>query len=74
MDIILSAIGLLMLWPVLLAIGIAIKITSKGPALFKQRRYGLNGEEILDVEIGVVLAVGLQIIEHILDTLVSAKI
>jgi len=47
MDIILSAIGLLLLWPVLLAIGIAIRITSKGPALFKQRRYGLNGEEIL---------------------------
>jgi len=47
MDILLSLIGLLMLWPVLLAIGIAVRITSKGPALFKQRRYGLNGEEIL---------------------------
>ncbi len=27
-------------------IAVAIKMTSKGPVLFKQRRYGLNGEEI----------------------------
>ncbi len=47
MDIIFSTLGLLLLWPVLIAIGIAIRMTSKGPALFKQRRYGLNGEEIL---------------------------
>ena len=47
MDIVLSVVGLLLLWPVLLAITIAVKITSRGPALFKQRRYGLNGEEIL---------------------------
>ena len=47
MDIVLSSIGLLMLWPVLLTIALAVRVTSKGPALFKQRRYGLNGEEIL---------------------------
>jgi len=47
MDIVLSAIGLLMLWPVLLTIAVAVRVTSRGPALFKQRRYGLNGEEIL---------------------------
>jgi putative colanic acid biosynthesis UDP-glucose lipid carrier transferase len=31
----------------MLAIAAAIKFTSKGPILFRQRRYGLNGEEIL---------------------------
>ena len=28
-------------------IALAIKIDSRGPVIFKQRRYGLNGEEIL---------------------------
>src|SRR6202035_5385311 len=31
----------------LLAVALAIKLSSPGPVLFKQRRYGLNGEEIL---------------------------
>lgn len=46
-DIIISAVILLTLLPVLIAIAIAIKLTSPGPAIFKQRRYGLNGEEII---------------------------
>jgi putative colanic acid biosynthesis UDP-glucose lipid carrier transferase len=29
----------------MLACAIGVKLTSKGPALFKQRRYGLNGKE-----------------------------
>ena len=32
--------------PILLAIAIAIKTTSKGPILFKQDRYGLDGKKI----------------------------
>ncbi len=32
--------------PVLLLIALAVKISSPGPVLFKQRRYGLDGEEI----------------------------
>jgi putative colanic acid biosysnthesis UDP-glucose lipid carrier transferase len=32
--------------PLMLAIIALIKVTSKGPALFKQRRYGLDGAEI----------------------------
>ena len=33
--------------PVMVAIAIAIKLTSRGSILFKQRRYGLDGKEIV---------------------------
>lgn len=46
-DIILASLILLMLSPIMLTIALAVKLTSKGPIIFKQRRYGLNGEEIL---------------------------
>jgi putative colanic acid biosynthesis UDP-glucose lipid carrier transferase len=46
-DILLSSAALLLGWPVLLAIAIAVKLSSRGPVLLKQRRYGLHGEEIL---------------------------
>lgn len=45
-DIIVSLLILLLIAPLLLAIAVGIKLTSKGPVLFKQRRYGLRGEEI----------------------------
>ena len=38
--------GMIALLPVLLAIAVAIKLDSKGPIIFKQRRYGVNGKEI----------------------------
>lgn len=38
LDIVISAIGLIILWPLLLAIAIAIKIDSPGPAIFSQNR------------------------------------
>jgi lipopolysaccharide/colanic/teichoic acid biosynthesis glycosyltransferase len=34
-------------WPVGAAIALAVRLSSPGPALFKQRRYGRRGEEIL---------------------------
>ena len=46
-DLVLATLGLIMLAPVFAAIAIAIKVTSPGPVFFKQRRYGLEGEEIL---------------------------
>ncbi len=46
-DIVLSSIILLLISPILLGIAAAVKITSKGPAIFKQRRYGLDGEQIV---------------------------
>jgi putative colanic acid biosynthesis UDP-glucose lipid carrier transferase len=45
-DIILGSIIFLLTLPLMLLIAIAIKLDSKGPILFKQRRYGLNGEVI----------------------------
>jgi len=47
MDISLSLIFLTVLSPLLLLIAAGVKLTSKGSVLFKQRRYGLHGEEIL---------------------------
>jgi putative colanic acid biosynthesis UDP-glucose lipid carrier transferase len=46
-DIVLASIALAFLLPVLLIMAVAIKRSSPGPILFKQRRYGLNGEEML---------------------------
>jgi O-antigen biosynthesis protein WbqP len=42
MDIILSAMTLLCLSPVLVIVALSIKLTSKGPVLFKQKRFGKN--------------------------------
>lgn len=36
-----------MISPVLLAVAIGVKLSSPGPVIFKQKRYGLDGEEIL---------------------------
>lgn len=46
-DIVLSLLILALISPVLLAIALAVKLTSRGPIIFKQRRYGLDGKEIL---------------------------
>ena len=43
-DIIISLSALIILLPVLLFIVIAIKVSSKGPAVFKQQRAGKNGK------------------------------
>ncbi|MBL0167336.1 MAG: undecaprenyl-phosphate glucose phosphotransferase [Propionivibrio sp.] len=46
-DIVLSLLILALISPLLLCIAIAVKLTSPGPVIFKQRRYGLDGKEIL---------------------------
>jgi putative colanic acid biosynthesis UDP-glucose lipid carrier transferase len=46
-DIVLACLILLLIWPVLLGVAIAVKLSSPGPVLFKQRRNGLDGEEII---------------------------
>lgn len=45
-DFVLALIILILLSPLMLCIALAVVLTSPGPAIFSQRRYGLNGEEI----------------------------
>ena len=45
LDIICSTLGLIILSPVLLIVAILIKLESKGPVIFSQKRVGLNGNE-----------------------------
>ncbi len=45
-DIILSLTGTLIAAPLMLVLALLIRLTSPGPAIFKQRRYGLDGKEI----------------------------
>lgn len=45
-DIIIGSLILLMISPILAAIAVGIKLTSRGPVFFKQARYGLHGDEI----------------------------
>jgi Undecaprenyl-phosphate glucose phosphotransferase len=45
-DRIVGAILLLLAAPVMLAVALAIKLDSRGPALFRQKRYGFNNELI----------------------------
>jgi putative colanic acid biosynthesis UDP-glucose lipid carrier transferase len=46
-DIVLGTIILLLISPVLLVIALGVKLSSPGPAIFKQRRNGLDGGEII---------------------------
>lgn len=44
-DVCVSLIGMVLLSPLFLIVGILIKIESKGPVIFSQNRVGLNGKE-----------------------------
>ena len=46
-DIVFSAVILVLISPILLIIAIMVKLSSSGPILFAQKRYGLDGEEII---------------------------
>ena len=43
MDVILSLAGLALLWPLGLAVALAIRLDSPGPVFFRQERVGLHG-------------------------------
>ena len=45
-DVVLASLILLILLPLLLPIALGVKLSSPGPVIFKQRRNGLDGEEI----------------------------
>ncbi|MBQ1766577.1 MAG: undecaprenyl-phosphate glucose phosphotransferase [Aquincola sp.] len=46
-DIVLASLILVLISPILLALAIGVKLSSPGPVIFKQRRNGLDGEEII---------------------------
>lgn len=45
-DVFLASVILLLISPILLLISLAVKFTSKGPVIFKQSRYGIDGQKI----------------------------
>lgn len=47
MDLAFGAVIVVLVAPVMLAIAAAVKIDSPGPVLFRQRRYGIDGSEIV---------------------------
>ncbi len=46
-DLVLASLILLAVSPLMLVIALGVKLSSPGPVIFKQRRYGLDGEEIV---------------------------
>lgn len=46
-DVAIASMILVVISPLMLAVAIGVKLSSPGPALFKQRRYGLDGREII---------------------------
>jgi len=46
-DIVLSILILLLISPLLLVVALLVKLSSPGPVIFRQRRYGLDGKEIV---------------------------
>jgi Undecaprenyl-phosphate glucose phosphotransferase len=45
-DIIFSIVGIIVFSPVMLATAIAVKLDSKGPVIFRQKRHGFNNEVV----------------------------
>jgi putative colanic acid biosynthesis UDP-glucose lipid carrier transferase len=45
-DVVLASVILMLIAPVMLAIAIGVKLSSPGPVIFRQRRNGLDGQEI----------------------------
>lgn len=45
-DIFFSLVALALLWPVFIGAALAVKLTSPGPIIFKQKRHGFNNEII----------------------------
>ncbi len=46
-DVVLAAAALVLLFPILLLIALLIRLTSPGPAIFRQERCGLNGRRFV---------------------------
>lgn len=46
LDLVVSIVALVVLWPVLLVVALAVKLDTPGPVLFRQTRYGESGMPI----------------------------
>jgi putative colanic acid biosynthesis UDP-glucose lipid carrier transferase len=46
-DILISGGALVLLAPLMIVIALLVRLSSPGPVIFRQRRYGLNGDEII---------------------------
>ncbi len=46
-DIVLASVILILISPLLITVAVGVKLTSPGPVIFKQRRNGLDGGEII---------------------------
>ena len=46
-DLLLAALILVLISPLMLGVSVAVKLSSPGPVIFRQRRYGLDGKEIV---------------------------
>jgi putative colanic acid biosynthesis UDP-glucose lipid carrier transferase len=46
-DLVLASLILILVSPLLVLIGLGVKLSSPGPIIFRQRRYGLDGSEIM---------------------------
>ncbi len=49
-DMLAAALGLVLISPLLLAIALAIRLTSPGPVFYRQRRVGMDGQEFFMVK------------------------
>jgi putative colanic acid biosysnthesis UDP-glucose lipid carrier transferase len=47
LDIVVAMVAMVVFGPIMVLCAIAVKLSSPGPILFKQRRHGLNGQDIM---------------------------
>lgn len=66
-DITFSSLVLLLGAPLILAIGLAVKTTSKGPVLYRQERIGLDGKAFDMIKFRTMVAGADQMIDDLID-------
>lgn len=67
MDLLLTVLGGLLAFPLMLALGIAIRLDSPGPALFTHQRIGRNGKHFKVIKFRTMAVDGDAILERHLD-------
>ena len=67
-DLLLTIVGGMFLLPLFLLIALAIKWSSPGPVIFRQRRVGLHGREFLVWKFRTMVCDGNRVLEDYLNT------